>query len=227
MAGPVFNHYCFNKIIAVAMLLVVCLIGNNALAADEAPAPQAPSFAEQVNALMAEYPNGGDEFETALTRLALEQADPADTAAIMMVALGEQPSVGTLTGVTTVIKKLRPYTLQELRDAIVEAVAGATDPVVAARSVLAVVPSLNEDGQKAAGYALGDVVQSLEEQDNVPAASIINAEVITSANAALTQSFTSRTDTTSGTLNNGQPGRPLNDNFNNIGSVPETPASAS
>jgi len=129
MTGPVFSRYSFNRIIAFAMLLVVCLIGNKALAAD---ASQAPSFAEQVNALMAEYPNGGDEFEAMLTMLVLDQPATAETAATMMVALGNQPSSGALTGVTTVIKKLRPYTLQELRDAIVEAVvAGTIDPIVA------------------------------------------------------------------------------------------------
>lgn len=225
MTGPVFNRYSFNKIIAFAMLLVVCLIGNKALAAD---ASQAPSFADQVNALMAEYPNGGGEFEAMLTKLALDQPDPAETAATMMVALGNQPSSGALTGVTTVIKKLRPYTLQELRDAIVEAVvAGTIDPIIAANGVLAVVPSLNDDDQKAAGYALGDAVQKLEQQDKVSAASVIKAQVANSKATTLTQSFASRTETTSGTRDNGQPNKTPGDNFDDVGSVPENPPSAS
>jgi len=90
-----------------------------------------------------------------------------------------------------------------------------------------VVPSLNDDDQKAAGYALGDAVQKLEQQDKVSAASVIKAQVANSKATTLTQSFASRTETTSGTRDNGQPNKTPGDNFDDIGSVPENPASGS
>lgn len=237
MAGTVFRNIWGVAGIAAAFLLT-SPIGGSVFAADAAADQQAPGFAEQVNALILEYPNGGADFETQLTSLALAQANPAEAIATMMVALGSRPSSGTLTAVVRTIGKLSGYSSEDLQNAVKNAVSNSGDAISAAQGVLAVVSSLNSDNQEAVGRALGNVVASLQQQDKTADATVIQMEVTTSQITSLQQGFTrstgivstegttTQTETETGTT--GKTNRPSTSNdYDPTGSVPEQPASGS
>ena len=212
--------------------LAASLIGNQAMAAKTTPATtvaQEQSFADQVAALMAANPDGGDTLETELTKLALAQPEPAKAIAILMVALGSGPSSGKVEAVTRTIAKLGTYTPKELRDAINDYVSGAANPVAAAQGVLAVVSSLSNSDQQAVGYALGDVVVNLQKQDKTTEATVIQTEVTTSKLPALQKTFAESSGATSGVsgTNTNQGNQSPTNGADTPGSVPETPASSS
>ena len=229
MAGSVFRNIRGVASIAAAFLLASPISGG-VFAADAATNQQAPSFAEQVNALIVEYPNGGAALEAQLSSLALAQPNPAQAIATMMVALGGRPSSAALTAVINTIGKLGGYSSQDLQNAISNLVSTAANPIGAARGVLAVASSLSSDNQQAVGRALGEVVSRLQQQNKTADATVIQLEVTTSQIAPLQQAFTEHTGITSSpnpSPNTGQ-GQPSTSNdYDPTGSVPEQPASGS
>ncbi|MBI1261798.1 MAG: hypothetical protein GC184_08735 [Rhizobiales bacterium] len=153
-------------------------------------------FASKVAALMAAYPDGGDDFEEALTMLAVAEPDPAKAAAILMVSLGDTATPGKIDGVIRTIDKLGNYTPEQIRLAVKEAVLNAADPVAAARGVLSAVPDLNQPNQLALGYGLGDAAVALRARGDTLTASVIVIEVTTSRMSVLVKSFEETTKTT-------------------------------
>jgi len=229
MVSSVFRHIRGVAGIAAAVLFASPISGD-AIAADAVTDQQAPSFAEQVQALMVEYPNGGTAFKAQLSTLALAQSDPAQAIATMMVALGSRPSNATLSAVIDAIGKLSGYSSEDLQKAITTLVSSATNPISAAQGVLAVASSLSTDDQQAIGHALGEVVSNLQQQDKTADATVIQVEVATSQLEPLTQAFSVSTGipTTNDTSPNTDQGQPSTSNdYDPTGSVPEQPASAS
>lgn len=182
-------------------------------------------FASKVAALMAAYPDGGDDFEDALTMFAVAEPDSAKAAAILMVSLGATSAPGKIDGVIRTMAKLRPYTSEQIRLAVKESVLNAADPVAAARGVLSAVPDLNAPDQLALGYGLGDAAVTLREKGDTSTAAIIVIEVTTSRMSVLVKSFEETTKTTVG---KNIPGTNTGSTVNNqTGQTPENPGSPS
>jgi hypothetical protein len=147
----------------------------DAQTAETAGAP-AQSFAAEISAQLAAFPDGGPELEAALSALVAAEPDGAAAVATLMVMLGNAPSAGIVTAISGAMTHALPYSLASLQAAIATAVANSADPVAAARGIIAASASLPASVQTAAGAGLAQAATQLTATGKGGAATLITFE---------------------------------------------------